>query len=50
MENLRKGLSDFFSLIIPKDNDEYYTWKEILIGLVFLLFLLAAGILLKAAT
>lgn len=39
MQNLRKALSDFFSLIIPKENNAYYTCGEIAIGLIILLFL-----------
>lgn len=37
------------SLIIAKENDAYYSWSEIAIGLALLLFLLAACFLLKAA-
>lgn len=43
METLRKYISDFFSLIIPKENDEYYTWSQIIIGIVILAFLFYAG-------
>lgn len=31
--------SDLFSLVIPKDNNEIYTRKEIMIGLLILNFL-----------
>ncbi|MBB4106665.1 hypothetical protein GGQ60_000625 [Pedobacter zeae] len=39
MENLRKGLSDMLSLIVPKENGKYYTWGEIAIGGIMLSFL-----------
>jgi len=42
MENLRKGLSDMLSLIIPKENGKYYTWGEIAIGAIMLSFLVFA--------
>lgn len=39
MKTLQNMFSDLFSLIIPKDNNEIYTWKEIIIGLLILSFL-----------
>jgi len=42
MENLRKGLSDMLSLIIPKEKDKHYSWGEIAIGLAMLSFLFFA--------
>jgi len=40
--DLRKGLSDVLSLIIPKEKDNYYSWGEIAIGLAMLSFLFFA--------
>ncbi|QXU41455.1 hypothetical protein [Pedobacter sp. D749] len=42
MENLRKGLSDMLSLIIPKENDICYSWSEIALGMLILSIFLAA--------
>lgn len=39
MKTLQHMFSDLFSLIIPKDNNEVYTWKEIIIGILILIFL-----------
>lgn len=39
MKTLQHMFSDFFSLIISKDNYEIYTWKEIIIGILVLTFL-----------
>jgi len=39
MKTLQHMFSDLFSLIIPKDNNEVYTWKEIIIGMLILIFL-----------
>lgn len=42
MENLRKGLSDIFSLLIQKENNGYYSWSEIAVGLILIGFLCLA--------
>jgi|GEM_PF-1924616 len=39
MKTLQNMFSDLFSLIIPKDNNEIYTWKEIITGILILTFL-----------
>jgi hypothetical protein len=49
MENLRKGLSDMLSLIIPKEKHQYYSWAEISIGMLLLLIFLAACFLASIA-
>jgi len=41
MENLKKGLSDMLSLIIPKEKDKYYSWGEIALGISLLSIFLA---------
>lgn len=49
MENLRKGLSDMLSLIVAKENGEYYTWSEVAIDLLIVAFLLSACFLVSIA-
>jgi len=42
MEVFRKSLSDIFSLLVPKEGRSYYTWREIIIGLVLITSLIFA--------